>query len=121
MYVEGSPEYNHHIATYGPLDKFGYKDFIPMFKAEHYDPAAWAQLFKKAGAKYVVPVAEHHDGFAMYDTGLSDWTVAKMGPHRDTTGELAKAVGLKGYILACHRIAWSTTSSWARAARLVPM
>ncbi len=106
MYVEGSPEYNHHIATYGPLDKFGYKDFIPMFKAEHYDPAAWAQLFKKAGAKYVVPVAEHHDGFAMYDSGLSDWTVAKMGPHRDTLGELAKAVRAEGlrFGLSSHRV-----------------
>ena len=86
----GFDAYKHQIATYGPQDKFGYKDFIPMFKAEHFDPAAWAELFKKAGAKYVVPVAEHHDGFAMYDSGLSDWTVAKMGPHRDTIGELAQ-------------------------------
>src|SRR5580765_5437945 len=82
MYVPGSPEYKHHVATYGPQDKFGYKDFVPMFKVERFDPAAWAELFKKAGAKYVVPVAEHHDGFAMYGSGLSDWTVAKMGPHR---------------------------------------
>ena len=106
MYVEGSPEYKHHIATYGPQDKFGYKDFIPMFKADHYDPAAWAQLFKRAGAKYVVPVAEHHDGFAMYDSGLSDWTVAKMGPHRDTTGELAKAVRAEGlhFGVSSHRV-----------------
>ncbi|MFL6306049.1 MAG: alpha-L-fucosidase [Candidatus Sulfotelmatobacter sp.] len=106
MYVDGSPEYKHHIATYGALDKFGYKEFIPMFKAEHYDPAAWAQLFKRAGAKYVVPVAEHHDGFAMYDSGLSDWTAAKMGPHRDTTGELAKAVRAEGlhFGLSLHRV-----------------
>ncbi len=106
MYVEGSPEYKHHLATYGSLDKFGYKDFIPIFKTEHYDPAAWAQLFKKAGAKYVVPVAEHHDGFAMYDSGLSDWTVAKMGPHRDTTGELAKAVRAEGlhFGVSSHRV-----------------
>jgi alpha-L-fucosidase len=96
MYVEGSAESKHHLATYGPADKFGYKDFIPMFKAEHFDAAAWAQLFKKAGAKYVVPVAEHHDGFAMYDSDLSDWTVVKMGPHRDRTGELAKAVRAEG-------------------------
>ena len=106
MYQEGTPVYKHHIATYGPQDKFGYKDFVPKFKAEHFDPAAWAELFKKAGAKYVVPVAEHHDGFAMYDSGLSDWTVAKMGPHRDTTGELAKAVRAAGlhFGLSSHRV-----------------
>jgi hypothetical protein len=73
MYDKKWGEYKHHIDTYGPQDKFGYKDFIPMFKAEHFDPVAWAELFKKAGAKYVVPVAEHHDGFAMYDSGLSDF------------------------------------------------
>src|SRR5215469_16028587 len=92
MYRAGSEEYKHHIDTYGPQDKFGYKDFIPMFKAEHFDPAAWARLFNESGAKYVVPVFEHHDGFAMYDSGLSDWTAAKMGPHRDLAGDLARAV-----------------------------
>jgi Alpha-L-fucosidase len=80
MYRLDSEEYKHHIATYGPLDKFGYKDFIPMFKAERFDPSAWARLFKESGAKYVVPVFEHHDGFAMYASGLSDWTAAKNGP-----------------------------------------
>jgi alpha-L-fucosidase len=106
MYDKKWGEYKHHIDTYGPQDKFGYKDFIPMFKAEHFDPVAWAELFKKAGAKYVVPVAEHHDGFAMYDSGLSDWTVAKMGPHRDTTGELAKAVRAAGlhFGVSSHRV-----------------
>ena len=106
MYVPGSPEYQHHIATYGTQDKFGYKDFIPMFKAEHFDAAAWADLFKKAGAKYVVPVAEHHDGFAMYDSGLSDWTAAKMGPHRDVIAQLAKAVRADGlhFGVSSHRV-----------------
>jgi alpha-L-fucosidase len=106
MYREESDEHKHHIATYGPVDKFGYKDFVPMFKAEHYDPAAWARLFKEAGAKYVVPVAEHHDGFAMYDSGLSDWTAAKMGPHRDVVGELAKAVRAEGlhFGASSHRV-----------------
>jgi alpha-L-fucosidase len=106
MYSPGSPEYQHHIATYGPLDKFGYKDFIPRFKAEKFDPAAWAGLFKEAGAKYVVPVFEHHDGFAMYDCGLSDWTAAKMGPHRDLVGDLAKAVRAEGLHLGAssHRV-----------------
>ena len=77
MYREGSDEYKHHIATYGTQDKFGYKDFIPMFKAEDFDAGGLGRLFKESGAKYVVPVAEHHDGFAMYDSGLSDWTAAK--------------------------------------------
>jgi len=106
MYVPGSPEYQHHIATYGTQDKFGYKDFVPMFKAEHFDAAAWADLFKRAGAKYVVPVAEHHDGFAMYDSGLSDWTAAKMGPHRDVIGQLAKAVLADGlhFGVSSHRV-----------------
>ena len=101
MYSAGSEEYKHHIATYGTQDKFGYKDFIPMFKAEDFDPAAWAKLFKESGAKYVVPVAEHHDGFAMYDSGLSDWTAAKMGPHRDMIGELARAVRARGSAFRC--------------------
>jgi len=106
MYREGSEEYKHHVATYGSQDKFGYKDFVPMFKAEHFDPAAWARLFKDAGAKYVVPVAEHHDGFAMYDSGLSDWTAAKMGPHRDVIGDLAAAVRTEGlhFGVSSHRV-----------------
>src|SRR5690242_13905350 len=106
MYRAGSEENKHHVATYGSPDKFGYKDFIPMFKAEHYDPAAWADLFRKAGAKYVVPVAEHHDGFAMYDSGLSDWTAAKMGPHRDLIGDLGKAVRAAGlhFGVSSHRV-----------------
>jgi alpha-L-fucosidase len=106
MYEAGTPEFKHHIATYGPQDKFGYKDFIPMFRAEHYDPAAWAALFKRAGAKYVVPVAEHHDGFAMYNSGVSDWTAVKMGPRRDLIGDLAKAVRAEGlhFGLSSHRV-----------------
>jgi alpha-L-fucosidase len=106
MYEAGSEENKHQVATYGPLTKFGYKDFVPMFKAEHYDPQAWAQLFKAAGARYVVPVFEHHDGFAMYDSDLSDWTAAKMGPKRDLVGDLAKAVRAEGMHLGAssHRI-----------------
>jgi alpha-L-fucosidase len=106
MYLQGTEENKHQIETYGPLTKFGYKDFIPMFKAEHYDPQAWAELFKEAGAKYVVPVFEHHDGFQMYDSNLSDWTAAKMGPKRDLAGDLAKAVRAEGLHLGAssHRI-----------------
>jgi alpha-L-fucosidase len=106
MYIQGSEVNQHHIKTYGPVTKFGYKDFIPSFKAEKFDPQAWARLFKASGARYVVPVFEHHDGFAMYDSDLSDWTAKKMGPHRDLAGEIAEAVRAEGLHLGAssHRI-----------------
>jgi alpha-L-fucosidase len=105
MYLQGTPEFEHHLKTYGPQNKFGYKDFIPMFKAEQFEPAAWADLFRKAGARYVMPVAEHHDGFAMYDCNLSKWNSVKMGPKRDIIGELAAAVRKEGLVfgLSSHR------------------
>ncbi|WP_202925587.1 alpha-L-fucosidase [Edaphobacter sp. 12200R-103] len=96
MYVPGSSAYRHHVATYGPQSKFGYKDFIPMFKAEHFNANAWVDLFVKAGARYVVPVGEHCDGFAMYDSDITPWNAARMGPHRDVVGELAKATRARG-------------------------
>src|SRR5262245_28534713 len=68
MYGGNAAIMRDHIAKYGPLDKFGYKDFIPMFTAAKWDPNAWAELFRKAGAKYVVPSAEHHDGFSLWDS-----------------------------------------------------
>src|SRR5512136_1372789 len=98
MYLQGSPEYEHHLHTWGPHNLLGYKDFIPMFHAERFDPGSWAALFKRAGAKYVMPVAEHHDGFAMYDCSFSKWTAAKMGPRRDVLGDLAEAVRQEGLI-----------------------
>ena len=91
MYVSGSREFNHHLTHYGPQAKFGYKDFIPQFKAEKFDATAWAKLFKEAGVKYVVPVAEHHDGFPMYASDMTDWSAAKRGPKRDLIGEQATA------------------------------
>lgn len=106
MYDSWEPEFKHHDSMYGSHDKFGYKDFIPQFKAEKFDPNAWAELFKKSGAKYVVPVAEHHDGFAMYNTSLSKWNAVNMGPKRDVIGELADAIRKQGLIfgLSSHRI-----------------
>ncbi len=105
MYVQGSKEFQHHLEAFGPQATFGYKDFIPQFRAEKFDPDHWAELFKKAGAKFVVPVAEHHDGFAMYDCGLSDWCAAKMGPKRDIIGDLSKAIRKRGLVfgLSSHR------------------
>ena len=85
-----------HQEKFGPQDKFGYKDFIPMFTAAKFDPDAWAELFRKSGAKYVIPTAEHHDGFALWDSKLTRWDAKDMGPKRDLIGDLAKSVRQKG-------------------------
>jgi len=96
MYRADSPAFEHHRTTWGPQSEFGYKDFVPMFRAEKWDPLAWVDLFKASGARYVVPVAEHHDGFPMYATDRTRWNAANMGPRRDVVGELEKAVRAQG-------------------------
>ena len=68
--------------------------------AEKFDPDQWAALFQQSGARYVMPVAEHHDGFQMYDSELSDWNAKKMGPHRDIVGELKEAVEKRGMVFS---------------------
>ena len=98
MYLKGSNAYKHHVDTYGPQTTFGYKDFVPRFRARQFDPDAWTSLFREAGAKYVVPVAEHHDGFAMYDCSFTRWNAIAMGPQRDVLGELAAAVRRQGLV-----------------------
>lgn len=85
-----------HTEHFGPPEKFGYKDFIPMFKAEHFDADAWASLFKKAGARYVMPGAQHHENFAMWDSKVTPFNSVQMGPRRDVIGELAAAVKKQG-------------------------
>ncbi len=95
-----------HREKWGRQSLFGYKDFIPMFKAEKFNASEWAELFCEAGARYVIPTAEHHDGFAMYDSKLTRWNAKQMGPCRDIIGELAEAVrheGLK-FGVSNHRI-----------------
>ena len=113
-YERGLRFYEHHVATYGPLDQFGYKDFIPMFKAKKFDPAAWAELFMNAGAKFAGPVSEHADGFAMWDSKLTRWNAKNMGPKRDIMGELSTEIRKRGmkFIATYHRqwlYAWYPT------------
>ncbi len=109
MYRKGTSQYNYHLETYGSQKEFGYKDFIPMFKAEKWDPEAWASLFKESGARYVVPVAEHHDGFPMYDCSFTEYNAFKMGPKRDIIGELleaCRASGLKAGVSSHRAFNW---------------
>ena len=106
MYIQGSWEYNHHIETYGAHKDFGYKDFIPMFKAEKFSADEWCDLFKQAGAQYIVPVAEHHDGFQMYKSEVSKWNAYDMGPHKDIVGELSESACRHGIVngASSHRV-----------------
>ncbi|MEM1445093.1 MAG: alpha-L-fucosidase [Planctomycetota bacterium] len=73
----------YHEKHFGHPSKFGYKDFFPRFTMERYDPAAWVELFKSSGARYIVPVAEMHDGYAMYASKHTRWNVVDVGPKRD--------------------------------------
>jgi alpha-L-fucosidase len=104
MYRKGSEQYEHHVKKYGGPERFGYKDFIPMFTGEKFDPDEWAELFKNAGAQYAGPVGEHHDGFCLWDTEYSEWKATKMGPKRDVVGELARAIRKQDmrYMVALH-------------------
>lgn len=82
----GSRVHDHHVETYGA--DFDYHDFIPQFKAERFDAATWADLFQQSGARFAGLVAQHHDGFAMWDSEVNPWNVADMGPSKDITGAL---------------------------------
>lgn len=105
MYIEGMPAFEHHVKTYGKQSEFGYKDFIPMFTAEKFDPDEWMELFRNAGAQYVFPVAEHHDGFQMYKSEISEWNAYEMGPKKDILGLLKDAAQKKGmtFCTSSHR------------------
>lgn len=98
MYMKDKEEWEYHRKTFGEHTKFGYKDFIPMFTAERFDPEEWITLFKEAGAKYIFPVAEHHDGFQMYRSAVSKYNTWDMGPHRDILGELKTAADEAGLV-----------------------
>jgi alpha-L-fucosidase len=95
MYSNGA-DGQWHVEHFGPPDKFGYKDFIPLFTCSNWNPEAWADLFKKSGAKFVIPTAEHHENFALWDSAVTPFNAMKMGPHRDLIGELCKAVRKQG-------------------------
>lgn len=114
-YAEHVPKMIYEDSTYyypylrerwgaAPPD-LGYKDIIPEFKAENWDPDEWAALFAEVGAKYVVLTAEHHDGWANWDSDITPWNAVDMGPKRDLVGDLGVAVrkhGLK-YAPSYHR------------------
>jgi alpha-L-fucosidase len=117
MYMDKDSEARQHFEqNFGKLTpEFGYKDLIPKFTAERFDADEWAELFERSGAKFAGPVAEHHDGFAMWDTRYSDWNAGKMGPKRDIVGEFAAAVRKRDmkFVTAFHHAAnWFFFPVW---------
>lgn len=88
--------FEYHKEKWGDQSQFGYKDIIPLFKAEKFNADEWARLFKKAGAKFAGPVASHHDGYLLWDSKVSRWNSKQIGPGRDVAGELAKAFRKQG-------------------------
>ncbi len=96
MYEQGSPDYKSHLANYGHPSTNGYKDIIPLWKAEKWDPDRLMNLYKKAGAHYFVAQAVHHDNFDNWDSKYHKWNAVEMGPHKDIVGIWQKAAASEG-------------------------
>jgi alpha-L-fucosidase len=96
MYLEGGRVYRFHVQTYGHPSKFGYKDILPLWKAEKFDPERLMALYKAAGARYFVSMGVHHDNFDLWNSKHHRWNAVRMGPKRDIVGEWQKAARKQG-------------------------
>lgn len=96
MYAKGLPQNVYHTVKYGPVSEFGYKDFLPLFRGEKFDPDDWADLIVRAGARYAGPVSEHSDNFSLWDSKVNPVNSVNYGPHRDIVGEMSRAVKARG-------------------------
>ncbi|HYO23803.1 MAG TPA: alpha-L-fucosidase [Lacipirellulaceae bacterium] len=117
MHLKDHREYKHHVATYGDPVEYGYDKFVEQFKAEKFNADDWAALFRQAGARFAGPVAEHHDGFAMWASKVTPWNALDRGPRRDVTGELAQAIRKQGMRLIttfhhCRNNLWEKEGRW---------
>ncbi len=96
MYQQGSPDYEDHLKRYGHPSTNGWKDIIPLWKAEKWNPEALMELYKKAGARYFVSMGTHHDNFFLWNSKLHKWNSVNYGPHRDVVAEWQKAAAKNG-------------------------
>lgn len=96
MFMKNRKEYQYHKEHYGDPEKVGYEALVPLFKAEKFDAREWVDLFQEAGAQFAGIVAEHHDGFAMWDTQTTPWNAKLMGPRRDLLGEFRQEITRHG-------------------------
>ncbi|WP_111708978.1 alpha-L-fucosidase [Lutibacter citreus] len=92
------PAFAYHKEKFGDQKEFGYKDLIPKFTMEKFNPKEWVSLFKEAGAQYVIPVAEHHDGFALYGSSITPYNSVAMEPKRDIFKDLTNEIKKQGLI-----------------------
>lgn len=88
--------YQHHLEQYGHPSKYGYKDMLPLWKAEKWDPDKLMALYKRAGARYVIAQGMHHDNFDLWNSKYQPWNSVKIGPHRDIVGGWKKAADKEG-------------------------
>ena len=96
MYQPDHAIHEYHVETYGPVTEFGYKELVPLFTAPRFDADQWAELYRESGARFAGPVAEHSDGFAFWDSDLTEWDSANKGPKRDVVAEMEKAIRSRG-------------------------
>ena len=115
MYKPDHPNYEEHLARFGSVKNFGYKDYIPEFTAEKFDADEWADLYVEAGARFAGPVGEHADGFSMWDSDVNPWNAMQMGPQRDVVAEMEQAIrrrGLKYLVSFHHQWLWGWYPTW---------
>jgi alpha-L-fucosidase len=115
IYIEGSREYQYHVENYGHPSEFGFKDVLPLFKAENWDPDYLVGFYKKIGAKYFFALGNHHDNFDLWDSKYQEWNSKEIGPKRDILAgwaEACKKHGLKFGVSfhADHAWSWYETS-----------
>ena len=112
MYVQGHPQYLYHVRHYGHPSKFGYKDIVKLWKAERFDPHELMGLYKRAGARYFVGQAMHHDHFFNYPSKHNRFNSMEMGPGRDICGEWKAAAEAEGLPFGLTEHLGATFSWW---------
>jgi alpha-L-fucosidase len=98
MYIQGHEQYEDHLKRFGHPSKVGYKDMVPLWKGENWDPERLMKLYKLAGAKYFCAIAQHHDNIDCWNSRFHSWNSVKMGPRKDiigTWGKTAREHGLR--------------------------
>jgi alpha-L-fucosidase len=115
MYIQGSEQYAHHLEHYGHPSRFGFKDTIPLWKAERFEPVSLIRLYKRAGARYFMSMGVHHDNFDLWDSRHTRWNSARMGPRIDIVGAWRRAARQEGLRFGVSEHLWITYKWYSTA------